>query len=648
MSLLLPLGLLGLLGLVALAIIYILKPNYQQKVISSTFVWKLSLKYRKKSVPVSKFRDLLILLCQIIILTACALILSTPVIMGEAQSSYREEVLILDSSASMYAQSNGETRFDRAVSRIRSLTDEIFAENGYVTIIVASGEAEYLAQRATVAQQDEIRAQLDELTCSYGTADVEGAMALAEEVLQDNPSADVIFYTATKYADAGEDVILQDVSEEGEWNAAILGATAEMVDNYYVITVDVASYGADKSFDLHCEVNSANGTALTTILPTTTVYCAGDETFQVVYSVSGTGLGQNATPVILTDNERIFSFGSIFLYLEGETDSLSLDNEYYIYGGDKPAIRIEYYSTAPNNFVSSILLTLSAHYRDSWNISVTEVNGKQGESPVLEGFDLYIFEHQMPDELPTDGVVFMLDPDKPADAGFTMGQVVTLPESSWSGDGAALTQGVDHPIMDGVDATSILLTQYTQIREESLDGYDVLMYFEGTPVFFVKNETDRKIGVMSFSLHYSTLAVSLYFPMIMTNFIDYFFPATTESNAFDVYETVQLNARGTQLTVTDPQNEQQTFNVTPVELTLGHIGTYTITQRLMTGNTQTEMLYVTIPRLQSNIARTEDQLSPLYRPPQEGISYDDLMVYFAAVAVALLMLEWLLQWRKGV
>lgn len=39
MSLLLPLGLLGLLGLVALLIIYILKPNYQQKVVSSTFVW---------------------------------------------------------------------------------------------------------------------------------------------------------------------------------------------------------------------------------------------------------------------------------------------------------------------------------------------------------------------------------------------------------------------------------------------------------------------------------------------------------------------------------------------------------------------------------------------------------------------------------
>ena len=46
-----PLGFLGLIGLIILLIIYIIKPNYQNKYISSTFVWKLSLKYRKKKMP---------------------------------------------------------------------------------------------------------------------------------------------------------------------------------------------------------------------------------------------------------------------------------------------------------------------------------------------------------------------------------------------------------------------------------------------------------------------------------------------------------------------------------------------------------------------------------------------------------------------
>ncbi|UKI12805.1 MAG: BatA domain-containing protein [Oscillospiraceae bacterium] len=44
---LIPLGLLGLLGIVALILIYIIKPNFQQKLISSTFIWRLSLKFKK-------------------------------------------------------------------------------------------------------------------------------------------------------------------------------------------------------------------------------------------------------------------------------------------------------------------------------------------------------------------------------------------------------------------------------------------------------------------------------------------------------------------------------------------------------------------------------------------------------------------------
>ena len=47
MSLLYPLGLIALIGIIVLIIIYIIKPNYQTKFVSSTFVWKLSLKYRK-------------------------------------------------------------------------------------------------------------------------------------------------------------------------------------------------------------------------------------------------------------------------------------------------------------------------------------------------------------------------------------------------------------------------------------------------------------------------------------------------------------------------------------------------------------------------------------------------------------------------
>ena len=70
MSWLTPLGFLGFIGIAILILIYILKPNYQQKFISSTFVWELSLKYRRKKIPINKFKNILLFICQVLVITA--------------------------------------------------------------------------------------------------------------------------------------------------------------------------------------------------------------------------------------------------------------------------------------------------------------------------------------------------------------------------------------------------------------------------------------------------------------------------------------------------------------------------------------------------------------------------------------------------
>ena len=101
MRLLAPLGLIGLLGVVALIIIYIIKPNYQQKFISSTFVWKLSLKYRKKKLPFSKLRNILLFICQILAITIFAMIFAQPII--------EDKFIKYDRSAELAAEKTEQT-----------------------------------------------------------------------------------------------------------------------------------------------------------------------------------------------------------------------------------------------------------------------------------------------------------------------------------------------------------------------------------------------------------------------------------------------------------------------------------------------------------------------------------------------------------
>lgn len=94
MNLLFPLGLLGLLGIAVLILIYILKPNYQQKIISSTYVWKLSLRYKRKRVPINRLRSILLLICQILIITSCAFILARPIIEAVQRNRSEEKIAV--------------------------------------------------------------------------------------------------------------------------------------------------------------------------------------------------------------------------------------------------------------------------------------------------------------------------------------------------------------------------------------------------------------------------------------------------------------------------------------------------------------------------------------------------------------------------
>ena len=149
MKLLLPLGLLGLLGIIVLIIIYIIRPNFQQKLISSTYIWKLSLKYRKRKLPISRLRNFLLILSQILIITACALILTKPSWILKEQVEEPEVVLIIDSSASMRAGSDETTRYERAVHGAIEKAEDVFDKNGIVSVMLAARENSFLFERVT-------------------------------------------------------------------------------------------------------------------------------------------------------------------------------------------------------------------------------------------------------------------------------------------------------------------------------------------------------------------------------------------------------------------------------------------------------------------------------------------------------------------
>lgn len=194
----------------------------------------------------------MIIICQILALVTCALILAQPNEVLKAQADYVEVIAIIDSSASMRAETNGETRFERAVDLARVKGNEVLNDGGVVSVIIADSKPHFLLERVnsqglTIFDNTMDDIYFDEAACSYGTSDVDGAMAMCESVLSDNPAAEVWLYTDVLYSNVPPRVNVVNVADADEWNAAILNARAVLEDSNYYAFISTLRFTAPKS-----------------------------------------------------------------------------------------------------------------------------------------------------------------------------------------------------------------------------------------------------------------------------------------------------------------------------------------------------------------------------------------------------------------
>lgn len=660
MTLLAPLGLLGLLGIVALIVIYILRPNYQQKFISTTFVWKLSLKYKKKRIPISKLRNFLIILCQILILTACALILAQPNQILKAEVKESEIIAIIDASASMRTEKNGSTRFGRAVDGAIELAKDTFEKGGYVSVIVAGKTAEYLQpQRAYGAQSELLLAELEKLVnkqkktsvCTYGEADLESAIFLCEEVYVENPNAEVVLFTDASYDYPPQGIQVKNVALDGEWNVAILNASTELYRNAYSFVVELATYGASAPVNVEIAIQGANATlAYPDGYNYTYQYvvdCNMNETTSLAFVYEESYFDNPARFdnvydfVTYAGVDKITSYKTVSVRID-EKDNFSADDMFDIYDGVKEVIKVQYASSKPNVFFTTVLANLEKSYASSWDIQISEVRAT--DEGAIEGFDFYIFEHKMPATLPIDGVVFLINPDvAPNDAGFT---VKKSDDSDKQSLPLRVADNADtHLFLKNTDGANVTVTAWQELQNLSGE-YQVLWEKanDGLPMLALKDEPKSKVILMNFSLHYSNLPMLIDFPMMMYNAFQYFFPSTVNGNSFEVNDTLALNARGDELDIVKGQ-VKKTVKEFPATFTVADPGQYTLTQITWANKEITEFIFVKVPTSESEITKKGESLKNPYQAPDKSQYFEDWMIYIAAAMTALLFIEWWLSSR---
>ena len=176
MSFLTPFAFAGLAIAIPILLLYMLRLRRRELLISSTYLWRQVVQDTEANTPWQRLRRNLLLFLQLLILLAMVLALARPFITVPTVSAGKIALLI-DASGSMTATDlDGQTRFQAAIDRARSIVNNMNPQD-IISLIRVGAVAEPLTSYSD--DQAELRSALESMTVSHGSADWDTALTLA-------------------------------------------------------------------------------------------------------------------------------------------------------------------------------------------------------------------------------------------------------------------------------------------------------------------------------------------------------------------------------------------------------------------------------------------------------------------------------------
>ncbi len=374
-----PAGLWALAGVLVVAGVYLFRRKYEEKPVSSVYLWKLAQNFSKRNSPIQRLKRALVAALQLLSVAAACLMIAQPLIpVPGAQVHY---AAIVDASASMQiADGQGVSRFQRALAALEQDVARL-PWGSSVSVVVAGDQAQILADHLPKSQ---VGAALDQARCGLGQGRLEEALALCRDLVRGEDQA--CLYTDRDYAQT-VNIQARNMSGQQEWNLSVL--SLEAADASQGFTAQVVSGGKDAvvSFDLFVDGVLQPASMMDIYaggekLADLTVHCPKDQ----VVTLSLTA-------------RQVSGYAQVRLVANVE-DGLAADNQYQLF-------------SAPEGTVSTLLVSQTPFFLSSALSAFPQVDLQTAASPQdiqAEGYDLYIFEGCLPESLPQDGALWLINP----------------------------------------------------------------------------------------------------------------------------------------------------------------------------------------------------------------------------------------------
>lgn len=615
MSFVYPAGLWALLGLAFLIIFCLKRRRSEVMNVSSTYLWRLSDQHRRNNRYLRRVKRILFFLLQFAALLFTALLVAQPVVM--MPGSGVDVAVILDASGSMNMEdARGETRFARAAAAVERDMERL-PWGASVTVVLAGDEAAIAADHVRAGA--ELRAALEGMTCGWGEGDLDGALSLCEEMIAGGTISRAILYTDTEYEQA-EGIEVVCLRGTDEWNVSLgmLRAEGSIYGTAFETTVVSNGRSEEVSFELTVDGKRqdeamidlhVNGEAQ----PSGGAYCPE---------------GEETTVSLLL--RQVYDYSDVRVVVRAQ-DGLQADNEARLFQRKEKTARVLLVGENPY-FWERMLEALPQ----------TELSVEQNlKDARLEGYDIYAFDGCIPESLPKDGAVWLLNPPRsPREIGVVfgerlMGTYVTKPNA-----GGVLEEKLTQNLMLHDAAVARF---YEMTSQGALEN--VLMCGKMPVMAAGKNENGCMLIVMPFDLQESNLQLLTDYIVLVHNMTEASAPTLLAAQNVMCGERVypQPHPLSDKLFLQTPDMRLNALDMQAVQdgVCIETPGSYTLLQEVR-GEQQVLSFYAQVPARERAVEPAPEQ-KPLVLSMNEGEKQAaEARVFYPARAMAILVLLLLL------
>ena len=446
-----------------LILLYILKRNYKEEVISSTILWNEVYKNTKANTPWEKLRKNIMLLLQIIILLLIIFSLMKP-FLNFGGRSYKNVIIVLDTTASMGAEYGSITRLEQGKSLAKEFIKNT-KEDTNTYIINFDGNSNLLQNGDF--DKNISNEVIDNISQSKSTGDIKDSLsfvkAIGEGIEED--------YEVVVFTD--QEISLGDINGK-----VVLLANAGVnasIDNIAHKTLE------DKVRVIATVTNRGKG-----------VY-EGDFTLyseNKILAVEALSLQEGENKTLTFDFNKIE--GEVIKGELSRKDMILDDNTFNHVIGNKKVNKV-LIVTEQNLFLEkafSILENTEIYKTDSLD-NLTNI----------DKYDLYVFDNVTPNIMPSSGSILFINPS--SNEFFDVVKGGELGEA----------KGVSSELSNYLSEMTFTVAKYNEISIPYY-GRSFLNIDESSIGF--KGEVDgRKIAALSFDLHDSDFALKKEFPILM-------------------------------------------------------------------------------------------------------------------------------------